>query len=287
MSITSISTDIPGQTGVNTRLMRIVCTDSLATITTAGYLNESNLEGYTVVNYDFFHIYYGAGSASFGIFAVSIDNDGVVTLSEEVAESGVTYSGSPTINHIASFASTGGVITDDVATAINGGNIQAGLSGTAGALSSFPSTAAKGSLKIAAVANTNDTVTTISNVAMAQATTISIPDPADVNADFVVSPSPLVSGNLIKASGTAGLVVDAGKILAGTTAAFGGGGVSNAFTVTGLTAASVGAAAILTSANTASIIKSVPNTNTLTVTFSADPGAGTTLTYIYATAPMS
>jgi hypothetical protein len=41
---------------------------------------------------------------------------------------------------------------------------------------------------------------------------------------------------------------------------------------------------ILTSTNSVSVNKAVPGTNTLAVTFSADPGAGTVLTYIYASA---
>lgn len=189
-----ISTDIPGQTGVNTRLMRIVCTDDLATITTPGYLNPNDLEGYIVMQYDFFHIYYGSSSNLFGIFAVSIDpNTGVVTL-----------------NQTASPANT--VL----------------LSGSS------------------------------------------------------------VSGHFPKFNNTTGQLIDSGaKILAGVTASFGGGSASNAYTIAGLTSTSYGAAVILTSANTASIIKAVPSTNTLTVTFSADPGAGTTLTYIYATASLS
>lgn len=189
-----ISTDIPAQTGVNTRLMRIVCTDSLATLTTAGFLNENNLEGYTVVEFDFFHIYYGSDSTLFGVFAVSINPDtGVVTL-----------------------------------------------------------------VQTASPANT------------------------------VLMSGASVAGNMPKFNNTTGQLIDSGaKILAGVTASFGGGSVSNAYTITGLDATSYGSAVILTSANTASIIKAVPSTNTLTVTFSADPGAGTTLTYMYATAALS
>jgi hypothetical protein len=92
----------------------------------------------------------------------------------------------------------------------NPGNISAGLSGTAGTLSSFPSTASKGSLVIAGVANTGNTTTTISNAAMGQASVISIPDPAAATADFVVAAAALVNGNLVQASGTAGLIADSG-----------------------------------------------------------------------------
>jgi len=67
---------------------------------------------------------------------------------------------------------------------------------------------------------------------------------------------------------------------AGTTGAYGGGGTSNAFTVTGATATDVASAVIRASTNAVSIVKAVLTTNTLTVHFSADPGAGTTVDYV-------
>lgn len=72
--------------------------------------------------------------------------------------------------------------------------------------------------------------------------------------------------------------------LAGTTGAYGGGGTSNAFTVTGLLATDVVSAVIRASTNAVAIAKAVPTSNTLTITFSADPGAGTTVDYIAARA---
>jgi len=62
-----------------------------------------------------------------------------------------------------------------------------------------------------------------------------------------------------------------------TTAAYAGGGTSNAFTATGLASTDIVVATILASTNSVAITKAVPTTNTLTVTFSADPGAGTTV----------
>lgn len=93
---------------------------------------------------------------------------------------------------------------------VSAGNVTAGSSGNAGTVSSFPTTASKGSLILAAVANTGNTTTTISNLAMGQASVISIPDPAGATADFVIAPAALVSGNLVQASGTTGLVADSG-----------------------------------------------------------------------------
>ena len=164
------------------------------------------------------------------------------------------------------------------------GNIAAGSSGNAGIFGSYPPTAARGELQLAAVNNTGNTITTISNAAMGQTSTISIPDPGGATANFVIAPSALVSGNLVKASGTAGLIVDAGfAIHAATTASYAGGGTSNVFVTTNMTASSIVTATILSQTNAASIVKAVPGTNTLTVTFSADPGASTTVSWISVT----
>ena len=164
------------------------------------------------------------------------------------------------------------------------------MSGTAGFLSSYPATSAKGSLHLTAVANTGDTITTISNVAMAQPCVISIPDPGNAIGRFLISATatPFTTGHFAVASGTTGLMIDSGaKILSGTTSAYGGGGTSNAFTVAGLSSGAVGSAVIRTSTSAVSIAKAVPGTNTLTITFSADPGANTTVDYVYTTAGLT
>ena len=69
-------------------------------------------------------------------------------------------------------------------------------------------------------------------------------------------------------------------IRAATTAAYAGGGTSNAFTATGMVATDIVTAVILASTNAVSIAKAVPGAATLTVTFSADPGAATTVSWI-------
>lgn len=66
------------------------------------------------------------------------------------------------------------------------GNLQAGSSGHAGTVASFPASASKGSLALVGVANTGNTVTTISNAAMGQASVVSIPDPGTATANFVL-----------------------------------------------------------------------------------------------------
>ena len=209
--IYQLPTQVPGMVGVLPNPKFMVTGDNLATITTAGYLNQVSLEQNPVAATDVIQVLYSFNLATqtgtYGVFAVSISN-GVITLALEGSAGEVTL---PTIaNHIATYTNVSGGLSEDAATAINGGNIQAGLSGTAGYLASFPGTASKGSLQVAAVANTGNTVTTISNAAMGQASVVSIPDPGAATANFAVAPAALVNGNLVEASGTAGLVADAG-----------------------------------------------------------------------------
>lgn len=213
-TIYQFPTPIPVTNGNYPQFKFAVFGDNLTTVTTAGYLNASAIEsGIPLSNADIIMALYSFSpnttSGTFGIFTVSITaSTGLVTL---------TSWGNPgdavlptTANYLAHFTNTTGTISSAAANVTNPGNISAGLSGTAGTVSSFPGTASKGSLVLAAVANTGNTTTTISNAAMGQASVISIPDPAGATADFVLAPSALVNGNLNKASGTAGLIVDAG-----------------------------------------------------------------------------
>jgi len=131
------------------------------------------------------------------------------------------------VDHIATYTDANGTISDDASTAINAGNLQAGLSGTAGTLTSFPGTAARGSLIVSAVDNTGDTITTISNAAMGQATVMSIPDPGQTTSEFIIADSAatqnITSGNLTVDVGnitaSAGNVVaTAGDVISGSDA---------------------------------------------------------------------
>lgn len=94
--------------------------------------------------------------------------------------------------------------------AVAQGNLTAGSSGHAGTVTSFPGTAANGSLILAAVNAGGAFNMTLSNGTLGQSSVITVPDPAAATANFVVAPAALVSGNLNKASGTAGLVIDSG-----------------------------------------------------------------------------
>lgn len=97
---------------------------------------------------------------------------------------------------------------------------------------------------------------------------------------IVMANAASVVGQIPKYTDTAGTIGTIGaSVIAATTATYGGGGTSNAFTATGLTAASIVTANIVASTNSVSITKVLPGTNLLTITFSADPGAATTVNY--------
>lgn len=139
----------------------------------------------------------GSGTAS----TKAASNNGLPVLA--------SVSGAPEIaNHIAVFADTAGSITDDASTAINGGNIQAGLSGTAGTLRSFPSGALSGVLILAAATNASGNFnTTISNAtAVGQTQVISIPDSGGAASSFVLTNSggtqTIATGSLALSVGT-------------------------------------------------------------------------------------
>lgn len=84
MSIISIYTDVAGQIGVKPRRVAILSSDNLATVTTAGYLNQANLQGYTIEPTDEICMWYGYSSflspGTFGIFTPDITNGGLITL---------------------------------------------------------------------------------------------------------------------------------------------------------------------------------------------------------------
>lgn len=251
MGIVSITTDVAGQTGgfiggVVPRRVAIVSTDNLATVTTAGYLNNVAKEGFTIFNTDIIDMWYGfvpnGSPGTYDVFTPSISN-GIITLVPEVAAGNVllpvvsgdfaifngatgqikdlSYSPSDNtktkvvmagsavqVGHIGKFADVSGTLDDTAGTAINDGNIQAGRSGLAGILSSLPSGAASGALNLSAVTNASGNFnTSISNAsAVGQSQVITIPDSGGAAANFILS----ASGSAQTIAG--GLTVSTGDI---------------------------------------------------------------------------
>ena len=84
MSVLSFNAQITGLVGVAPRIVYITTADSLATVTTAGWINPVLLnEGQTIYPTDEVHIIYGASGSplvgTFGIFLPTVSN-GIVTL---------------------------------------------------------------------------------------------------------------------------------------------------------------------------------------------------------------
>lgn len=375
MPVLSATTEFAGWVSVAPRPVSIKTNDLQANILANGYLNSYvQLVGQIFSNEQMALVETTDNGGTLGWYQISISGANTSLI---VATSGGVIL--PVVNlHIATFDGTTGAIADQAGTAIQKGSIQAGLSGTAGTLISYPSAATNGSLIVAAVANVGNKTTTISSVAglgqnevvtipdagaatanfiisasggtqhitsgalqvdagvvssgistggtaggfiaypatasngslrltpvgnagnfalsisnvstQGQATVMTVPDVGAATGQFVVKTAAFVDGNLIKASGTAGITVDAGiassnvqliaNLKANTTASYAGGGTSNAFTATGLTSSSIVVANILTSTNAVAVAKAVPSSNTLTITFTADPGAGTTVSWI-------
>lgn len=253
MSILQATSSITGLAGVTPNLVFINTNDSVATVTTTGYLSKAIHENLLTV--------------SNGQIALVNTTSGPVWLAISI-----TGTAPNLVYSLLTPASSGGSFA---------GNVQAGSSGVAGDFISFPASASKGNLVVAATANSGNTAVTVTNASQAGVRTFTIPDPAATTANFVLAPSALVSGNVVKATGTVGAIQDAGFTLhAATTAAYAGGGTSNAYTATNVGATSIVTASILASTNAVSITKVVPGAGTLTVSFSADPGAATTVSWV-------
>jgi hypothetical protein len=163
----------------------------------------------------------GAGSVNAGTFftliepmptAIGVD---AITFSDDPSVGAVTFSGGPSVaNAIPVFSDTSGNIKPQTTTATLGfgltaatgnivattGNLVAGSSGHAGTVTSFPATASKGSLILAAVNNTGNTNTTISNAAMGQASVVSIPDPGAATANFLLDTGTGATATITKIS---------------------------------------------------------------------------------------
>jgi hypothetical protein len=119
MGIISIVTNTAGQAGANPRRVKIITTDSLATVTTAGYLTQVHNNGYPLLNTDVIDMDYLYNpltkSGTYGVFNVTV-NGGNVTLSQDNNEGGVLLP--VTDNHVAVFNGTSGQIRDSGNTGI-------------------------------------------------------------------------------------------------------------------------------------------------------------------------
>ena len=259
MAILSITTDVTGQIGIIPQEIYIKTNDTLAVVTAAGYLNQSRTQGFQFSNLQLAHVYgtdFNDGEPGCLDFQVSTPSN-PQTGDYSLVLTGANVSGPSTVNHIAVFKNAAGTLTEDTAVAINAGN----------------------------------TATVLTNAEMGQASTLTFQDPGVANANVAMAPAALVSGNLVQASGTVGLIADAGvapaalqriaNIKAAVTANIGGSGAGPiSVAVTGMTSSSVVTCTIASSSNAVQVEKAVAGSGSFSVTFSGDPGASCLLNYV-------
>ena len=276
--IQQLPTILPSQVGILPQMKRMVTTDSLATITTAGYLNGVDLQSNPIQASDVLDVLYSynlqTNSGTFGIFTVSISN-GVITLTQwanpgdvllpvvsgdfanfngttgQISDAGfsptdatktkvVMLNAAPTINHVAIFTNANGTIGDG------------GVLGTA-----------------AAKAASNNALSTLASTAG----------------------SGFTAGHIVTAADTAGTIQDSGivatslqvaaNIKANRTANIGGGGAGPiSVVVAGVTAASIITGSIQASSNPVDVQKITATSTGFDILFSGDPGATCTVNYV-------
>lgn len=281
MSILALNTRTTGLVGetIEPRRCTMITTDNLATITTAGYLNNQNTSGNPIFPTDVFEILYSFSQATksgtLGFFTVTYSsltgytlnswaNPGDVLLpvvsgdfanfngtSGQIKDSGfsptdatktkvVMLNAAPTINHLAIFTNANGTIGDG------------GVAGTA-----------------AAKAASNNALSTVASTAG----------------------SGFTAGHVVTAADAAGTIQDSGivatslqvsaNIKANRTANIGGGGAGPiSVVVAGVTAASIITGSIQASSNPASVQKITATATGFDILFSADPGATCTVNYV-------
>lgn len=192
MAILNIQTQQPpGLAGINPAFIYIETNDTLAEVLTTGYLTDSALQGFVFLN-----------SQS----ALVLTTDAGNQLLQVVVSAGLIVS-----------LTAPDVVIDDL---ILGGD------GNAGTLSIYPATADKGQLRMVATDNTGDTITTITNAAMGQASVVSIPDPGAATAVFILSkgaatPQTMSTGLTLTGASSDFQTLGGGDILAGTSGAAG------------------------------------------------------------------
>jgi len=170
-------------------LIYILTNDTYATVTATGYLNSAKQQGFTFSNNQ--------------MALVKTSDEGPVWLKVVITYSGATIENTvvslvqisspgdvvlPTIaNHLIVSTDTAGTLGNLTGTAINDGSIQAGRSTISGSFVSFPSSAANGTLILAAANAGGAFNTTISNGTTGQSQVISIPDSGATTANFIIS----------------------------------------------------------------------------------------------------
>lgn len=256
MSIISINVNTTGLVGqtVNPRRCTMITTDNLATITTAGYLNNYSNSGNPILPTDIFEVYYSFNestqSGTYGTFLVGYsvstgftidlwENPGNVLvpvtsgnfavfngtegqindlgyIPSDTSKTKVIMAGSAVrVGYIAHFTDINGTIDDTAGTVINDGPVQSGISGIQGGFNAYAPTAANGYFGFYGSDAGGAFNTLITNSTMGQTSIINVPDPGASTGKFLLSGAAVVSGNLPQYSGTTGLTIDSGIAASG------------------------------------------------------------------------
>jgi hypothetical protein len=252
MSLLQLTRVSVGEVGVRPGDVKMLTTDNFATITAAGYLNgvgnqlpEVGLAPSDVVECLYsYNAYTDTGSLAYfqpvfsnGVITLTaVGNPGDVTLPvvsgnfsvfsgttglmhdagfapSDATKTKVVMAGSAVqVGYIAHFVDVTGTVDDTAGAVINAGTIQSGLSGTVGGFIAYPPAAANGFLELLAINAGGAFNTIISNSAMLQTSTISIPDPGATTAKFLLS---ALTGAGTQHITSGAFQVDAGGLLAG------------------------------------------------------------------------
>ena len=190
----------------------------------------------------------GSLALALGNFTVTAGNI-IVTAGNITATAGSVSAGTTVTAGTGITATTGNIIATT-------GNVEAGSSGHAGILSSFPGTAANGSLIVAAVNAGGAFTTTISNGVMGQSTVYTMGDIGATTGGMMIITTD------IRMKSVAGAAV-AGGAAAQT--------ITDAFCTTGSNVVGNWN----TQTNAVTVEKIVPGNGSFVVTSSGDPGAST------------
>ena len=257
MPILNIVTQQIGLVGVNPKWIYISTTDTIAQVTTTGYLNEAVSQGFTFNVSDMALVSTVATPGAAPTVNI-LEISHVGTDWSLVSSSGPGSVTLPTIaNHLMVSTNTTGALANLTGTAINAGSLQAGLSGIAsGTLISLPAAANNGSLIVAAVNAGGAFNTTISNATMGQSTVYTIPD---IGA---------TTGNIVVSTATVRM-----KSVGAAVAA--GGAAAQSFSEQFCTTGSVVIGNWVSQTTPGEVIKIVPGNGSFVVTSTTDVGSGT------------
>ena len=202
MAILGITTVSPGLVEVNPSVIYIDTTDTYTEVTAPGYLTPSRFQGF--VFHDKQMALISTSDAGLAWMEVHLSDNGLQVNLKPAINPGTVITPT-TANHISVFVNNEGTMTQDASTAINAGNIQAGVDATAGKFTSYPTTTTSGSLTLKAIDNSGDYDLTIQNDSHGQATTLTIPDGGSALSSFILSNSTgtqtIGSGNLEVSAG--------------------------------------------------------------------------------------